>query len=55
MELTVGFIQFNHSHIARQGDVLCDILSKLENKKTKSRRVSNLFFARCADDQIAKS
>ena len=50
MELTLGFIQFNHSRIAWQGDVLCDILNKLENKKTKSRRASNLFFARCADD-----
>ena len=33
-----------------QGVVLCNILNKFENKKTKSRRVSNLFFARCADD-----
>ena len=50
MELTLRFIQFNHSRIAWQGVVLCNVLNKFENKKTKSRRASNLFFARCADD-----
>ena len=50
MELTLRFIQFNHSRITWQGVILCDILNKLQNKKTKSRRASNLFFARCADD-----
>ena len=48
--ITLRFIQCNHSRIAWQGVVLCNVLSKLQHKKTKSRRVSNLFFARCADD-----
>ena len=40
----------NRASLSWQGVVLCNILNKFENKKTKSRRVSNLFFARCADN-----